>query len=116
MKILYVAGKYRSSEGMRGVWENIEIAGSVAVQLWRMGFAVICPHKNTAFFDGVDDAKMFITGDLEMIKRCDGVVTCPNWKNSEGAREEVHFSKSRAIPVYAWPKDRKKLVALGKPK
>ena len=114
MKILYVAGKYRSKEGTRGVWENIERAGDVAVQLWRMGFAVICPHKNTAFFDGPDDAEMFINGDLEMIKRCDGVVALPGWKESVGARQEIGYSKERWIPVYFWPKDKEKLVKLGK--
>ena len=51
MKVIYVAGKYTG----KSEWEtflNIQHARVVAHDLWYKGWAVICPHSNTAFFGG----------------------------------------------------------------
>lgn len=103
MKLLYVAGPYRSRHrGMRGVHENIERAASIALELWVAGAAVICPHKNTAFFDGAAEDSVWLTGDLEMLRRCDAVVMVPGWEQSVGAVEERRVAEDAGIPVFDW--------------
>lgn len=102
-KLLYVAGPYRSKKGMWGVHQNIHKAKEIAQELWSMGYAVICPHANTAFMDGTDiPDHHFLAGDLLMVRRCDGVVMAPNWELSEGATAEKKFAESLSIPTFKW--------------
>ncbi len=42
MKIAYTAGSYRASTEY-GLVQNIRKAEAVAIELWKMGYAVICP-------------------------------------------------------------------------
>lgn len=108
MKLAYVAGPYRSEYGPNGIYENIHKARSVAVHLWHMGFAVICPHTNTAFMDGDmahSDAAKWLEGDLEILRRCDLVVAMPLWVTSHGAVGEVEEARRLGIPVYYYPGD-----------
>ena len=100
MKRAYVAGAYRSPEGLWGIKKNIDIAGDLAVELWQAGFAVFCPHKNTAFFDGACPDDVWLAGDLEFLTVCHFAVMCPNWESSEGAKAEKAFAGECGIPVY----------------
>jgi len=102
--VAYVAGPYRDVRGTYYVEQNIRAAEAVAVELWKMGFAVICPHTNTKHMDGITDnsADMFISGDLEIVRRCDVLVTMPNWMRSEGARNEVRAAKYAGVLVFEW--------------
>ena len=84
MKVIYVAGKYRSSS-WNGVWDNIMHARKVARRLWLEGWAVICPHANTIFMDGEETDGVFLKGDLEIVRRCDAMYMLDNWEDSEGA-------------------------------
>ena len=43
--VVYLAGPYRSRDGMAGVWDNIMKARAIASTLWRMGFVCLCPHE-----------------------------------------------------------------------
>lgn len=101
MKLAYVAGPYRAASEWR-VKQNIEAAERVAVMLWKLGFAVICPHKNTAFFGGILPDDVWLKGDLEIMRRCDLVVLVPGWETSAGARGEAEQAKRYGIPVYEW--------------
>lgn len=103
MKLLYVAGPYRSKLGIRGIQQNIDAASDAAYALWRMGAAVICPHKNTALFDtlGVDD-KLWLEGDLVMMRRCDAVVMLPGWTESVGATAEYAEAKRLGMPLFSY--------------
>lgn len=103
MKLVYVAGPYRDKRGAWFIQQNIRNAETIALELWRQGFAVICPHKNTAFFDGAGHDSIWLEGDLVMLRRCDAVVTTPAWMDSTGARREVLEAHMRGIPVYSWP-------------
>jgi hypothetical protein len=100
MKLCYVIGPYRSKEGVFGIKQNIENAEKLALELWKQGFAVICPHKNTAFFDGTAHDDVWLQGDLEILKRCDFAVTVNGWESSVGGKNEVEFCKTHGIPVY----------------
>jgi hypothetical protein len=114
VKLLYTAGPYRSTQGPYGVTQNILAAREVAVELWRMGFAVICPHLNTAHLDGCVDTpyeeSCWIEGDLEMVRRCDAVVLLPGWEGSAGALGELEEAKKNGIPTFEWPHGQDVLV------
>jgi hypothetical protein len=107
MKIAYVAGPYR---GKSKVWlinrlqiiRNIMRARKVSKELWKRGYAVICPHSNTALFDGVAPDKCFLDGDIEILKRCDLVVLVRDWYKSSSTRNEIDIARSSGIPVYVW--------------
>jgi len=94
MKIAYIAGPYRSKTEWDLV-QNIRCAEAVAIKYWMLGYATICPHKNTAHLGGVNgiDDSVWLEGDLEMLRRSDVVVMLPTWKNSQGATAELELAQ-----------------------
>ena len=96
MKLVYVAGPYRSSTE-EGLYQNIQTAREYAKKLWQAGYAVICPHSNTAFMGGVMPDEVFLDGTLEMLKRCDHIFMLPRWNESSGARAEKEFADAHGI-------------------
>jgi predicted mannosyl-3-phosphoglycerate phosphatase (HAD superfamily) len=87
MKVIYVAGPFRADTS----WEmeqNVRRAEEVALELWKLGAAVICPHSNTRFYQGEADDQVWLDGDIEILKRCDAVYMLPDWTESVGASEE----------------------------
>ncbi len=107
MRIAYVSGPYRA-DCENGVWEHIAAARVIAVKLWQMGYAVICPHTNTAFFGtGAEHDGRFLEGDLAIIDRLipgeDCLVMMPTWQHSAGAQGEMARATFRGLDVYFWP-------------
>jgi hypothetical protein len=98
MKIIYIAGKYRGKSEWE-VKQNIYHAEQAAMRLWQHGFAVICPHLNTAFFGGGCEDSVWLEGDLEILKRCDAIYMLNGWQKSIGATKEHDLA-------YDWGKDR----------
>lgn len=98
MTLAYVAGPFRASNAWE-IEQNIRRAEEPALALWRMGYAVICPHTNTRFFQGAAPDRVWLDGDLEMLRRCDLVVVTPDWRKSRGARAEVKLAVEEDIPV-----------------
>lgn len=88
MKVVYISGAYRSKDGADGIFENIYKARKAALRWWKEGYAVICPHMNTAFMDGACHDTVWLEGDLELVKRCDSIYMLTGWKQSEGAIQE----------------------------
>lgn len=100
MKLIYVAGPYRGP-GDWAVKQNIQDAEKFARELWRRGFAVICPHANSAFMGGSEiPDDVFLKGDLEILRRCDAIFMIPGWERSAGARAEYQFSLDNNIPIF----------------
>lgn len=87
MKVAYIAGPYRGKTHYE-IEQNIRAAEAVAIKYWKLGYAVICPHKNTAHFDGLATDDIWLEGDLELLRRSDVIVMMPNWAFSDGARTE----------------------------
>ena len=98
MKLAYVSGPYGAPTAY-GVAQNIAKAERVGARLWQKGYAVIIPHKNSAFMDGVVSRDQFLLGDFEIIKRCDLVVMIPGWQQSEGAVWEYEVAKKYGIEI-----------------
>lgn len=89
MKVIYIAGPYRA-ETTYGVYQNIRKAEAVAVNLWKQGWCVLCPHLNTQLFDQIEVAppEVFLEGGLELLRRCDAVYMMKDWETSKGAKTE----------------------------
>lgn len=99
MKCVYIAGPFRGDNAWE-VENNIRRAETLALQVWRLGAAAICPHANTRFFSGTLPDVDWLTGDLEILRRCDAVIVTDDWRRSEGARAEVAEAYNRGLPVF----------------
>lgn len=97
-KVIYVAGPYRADSEWQVV-QNIRRAEEAAMKLWRAGWVVICPHKNTAFFGGYLLEEVILQGDLELLRRCDAIFMVEGWESSLGAKRECGFAVDHDIPV-----------------
>lgn len=77
--LVYIAGPYSDDPVT-----NIEMTREVNVMLWSHGIPAICPHMNTAHMKRSVNDEMFYRGYIDILLRCDAVVTFGNWKNSRG--------------------------------
>jgi len=101
MKIIYIAGPYRGKP-THGQSENISRARIAARKLWAEGWAVLCPHLNTAWFDTFYPEipqTAYLEGGLEMVKRCDVIYMLRDWQISEGARAELACAINNGLEV-----------------
>lgn len=103
LPVVYVAGPFRPSTP-HDCYEqemNIREAEHLAWMVWNSGnCACICPHANTRFFQGSMPDDTFLHGDLAILSRCDAIIMLERWRDSQGAREEHAFAKSKGIPVF----------------
>lgn len=106
MKVVYVSRSY-TGDGTDVTLKNIAFAGKVARSLWDLGYAVICPYKNTAGFEQIHDPEIpynqFLAGDIAILRRCDAIVMLPGWEGSPGARQEFLEAGVAKIPIFHWP-------------
>jgi hypothetical protein len=102
VKVAYIAGPFRSPT-FWGIVQNVRAAEAVALKYWKLGYAVICPHTNTANFDGAApkeiEQSVWLEGDIEIMKRCDVVVAMNTWQNSTGAKAEIALAKSLNMEI-----------------
>lgn len=99
MKLIYVAGPFRGPSA----WDiecNIRRAETLALEVWRLGAAAICPHANTRYFKNAAPDEVWLKGDLEMLRRCDAVIVTEDWQESSGATAEVREAIALSIPVF----------------
>lgn len=99
MKVVYVAGKFRGPNHW-AIHENIRAAERVAHEVWKLGAVALCPHLNTIHFQDSLPDHIWLDGDLEMLARCDAVLTVDNWTDSAGAKAEVDHANALRIPVF----------------
>jgi len=98
MKVCYIAGKYRAKTP-RGIVENIRAAEAVALKYWKQGHAVICPHMNSALFDGALPDEVWMDGDLAILERCHTIVMMQGWQESDGARREHEMALGLRLEI-----------------
>jgi hypothetical protein len=102
MKIIMVVGPF-NDHSARQRELNIVEAIRAAKHVLACGHFPICPHLNTGLFYGVHPEGLFRAGYLDLLRRCDGILTCCGWEKSEGASAEVALAKQLNIPIYgAW--------------
>lgn len=97
--VIYIAGPYRA-ETERGVVLNIRKAEDLALEVWRRGHAVLCPHKNTALLGGACPDETWLRGDITLMLRCDAVLLVEGWERSSGTRAEVDAARAAGLPVF----------------
>ena len=102
---IFISGPYRG-ETPNDIHKNISVAREYAVSLWEKGYAVFCPHLNTAFMDGVCPDENFLKGDLLFLKKCDYIFMLPGWKNSVGAIAERNYALKHKIRTWYAEGDR----------
>ena len=102
LPVVYIAGPYRASTPRR-ILANIWTAQEAALLVWQSGGVAICPHANTALFDGEAADEVWLAGDLELLRRSDAVLMCGAWQDSTGARAEHELAKALALPVFYNP-------------
>jgi hypothetical protein len=80
--------------------KNIRAAETLALEVWRLGAACLCPHTNTRFFQGAAPDSVWLEGDLEMLRRCDALMLTADWERSSGARAEREEAILHNIPIF----------------
>lgn len=99
MKVVYIAGRFRGMNAY-AVHKNCNAAEDMAYKVWSAGLVALCPHNNTRHFDGCLTDAVWLTGDLELLKRCDAMILVDGWKQSNGALAERDFALACGLPVF----------------
>lgn len=106
-RVIYVAGPFRATlpnghQDFWGIQQNVMAAMRLGLEVWKMGHVALVPHANTMFFQNAEGTSddVWLDGDLELIRRCDGVLFTPDWERSAGAREERRFAQTIGLPVF----------------
>ena len=106
MQIVYIAGAFRANTPYQ-IHLNIIHAEARALDLWKEKdadgqhkYAVICPHKNTEFFQNECDDDVWLDGCLEILKRCDAVYFLSGWEKSKGSIREYELATELEKEIY----------------
>ena len=97
-KVAYIAGPYRAATP-HGIVQNIRRAEAVAIKYWKKGYVVICPHKNSALFDGILSDEAWLEASCVLLARCDVCVMMQGWERSEGARNEESMARDNKMEI-----------------
>lgn len=94
--IVYISGKYSGD-----VDKNIRNARNKAIELWNLGYTVLCPHNNTSHFSETEECSYddYIEGDLQLLSRCDTIYMLEGWDESKGAKIERDFARMQGIHI-----------------
>lgn len=98
VKVVYVAGAFRAKTQW-GIKQNVDKAEAVSLMLWKMGYAVICPHTMTQHFQNECPDEMWLKGCLELLKRCNAIWMVEGWRDSEGSKEEFNLARELGLTL-----------------
>jgi hypothetical protein len=98
MKVVYIIGPFRAASAW-DVEQNIRRAEEIALEVWRLGAAAICPHTNTRFFQGAAPDDVWLAGDIEILKRCDAAIAVSDCNGSRGSVGEFLVCQENNIPL-----------------
>lgn len=99
IKVVYIAGPFRGKDNW-AIAQNVRNAETVAFEVAQAGFMPLCPHTNTANFHGTLSDEFWLSGTLELLRRCDALVLVPEWGHSTGTRAEIEEATILGIPVF----------------
>lgn len=124
--LIYVSGPYQGKT-WSAIEDNIQKAEHASVQLLKLGWAVITPHKNTSHYEKYTPYlphtyEFYLSRDFEIIRRCDAIFVLKDsfeqdfinayksigevaYKNkcfllSEGTRQEILFCEENDILIF----------------
>lgn len=98
-KLIYTGGAYRASTENE-IYENIQRARNMAIEVWKLGAYPICPHTNSAFMGGVVPDDVFLAGGLAILEKCDAMILVEPWHGSQGTIAEINHAHDCDIPVF----------------
>ncbi len=103
LKVIYISGPYRDPRGEYYVRQNIRNAEDEALFVWANGGVALAPHKNTAGLGGAlgPCEDIWLSGDLELLYRCDAIYLIDGWERSSGALAEFEAAREVGLPVLA---------------
>ena len=99
IRVLYVAGPFRAATAYERE-QNIRRAEAVALDIMRLGYAVICPHALGRFTFGAVPEEQVMAGLIELMRRCDAVVLVEGWTRSPGTLREICEAVGVGMPVF----------------
>lgn len=99
LRVIFIAGPFRAETHYRNRL-HIRSAEAWALRVWQAGGVAICPHMNTANFQDEAPDRVWLDGDLAILRRCDGILMCPGWEKSEGSRAERTEAQAMGLDVY----------------
>ena len=99
MKVIYIVAKFRGPDAW-AVEENIRKAERVGFDVACYGMSPLIPHTNTRFFNGTLTEQFWLDATMALLRKCDAVITHPNWTDSEGGKAEVKEALRLGIPVF----------------
>lgn len=102
--VIYVAGAFRAKTQW-GIMKNVRKAEDASLRLWKLGYAVICPHTMTQHFQDECPDEMWLEGCIELLKRCDAIYMVEGWQNSEGSLAELEVAKKIGLKIFYETRD-----------
>jgi hypothetical protein len=55
---------------------------------------------NTRFYQGALPDEVWLTGDLELLDRCDAVLLVSGWERSVGTKAEIRHAETSGIEIF----------------
>jgi hypothetical protein len=102
MKLVYVAGPFRSANG----WElaqNVRQAEAAAFQVAQLGAVPVCPHAMYHHFDRTLTDTFWLEATQKLLTVCDVLfvvsVIAKNAKPSAGTFAEIEVATKNSIPI-----------------
>lgn len=101
MKLIYVAGPFTAAD-RSGVQRNIAAAEAIGIEVARLGALPVVPHANTSHpnYEAVQPYEFWIGATMELLRRCDALLTVPGWETSKGASGEVDEAARLCMPSF----------------
>jgi len=99
MAVIFISGPSKSMDIF--LRERIKTQPAMlALEVWSLGVACICPHTNSGFLFGELPEEIFLTGYLEILERCDALLLTENWQQSTRSRKERQRAIELQIPIF----------------
>lgn len=79
---------------------HIDAAEALAFEVWRLGVGAYCAHQMTGHRFGQLPEAIFLTGHLDMARRCDAGLLVDGWPQSKGSLTEKAALEAQGKPVF----------------
>ena len=98
IKVVYIVGGFRAKTQW-GIMQNVRKAEDASLKLWKLGYAVICPHTMTQHFQDECPDKVWLDGCQELLKRADAIYLVEGWQESEGSLSEYKLAGELGLMI-----------------